>query len=57
MLVLTRLKGQKLYIGDNITVTVVDSRHGKTRLGIDAPDHIHIEREELRAKNKKDQSK
>ncbi|WP_373078656.1 carbon storage regulator [Zhongshania sp.] len=50
MLVLTRNKGQRIYIGDDITVTVVDQSGGKTRLGIEAPDDIHIERDEVRAR-------
>ena len=47
MLVLTRKLGEKIHIGDNITITVVDVKGGKIRLGIDAPDDVVIFRHEL----------
>lgn len=37
MLVLSRKLGEKIYIGDNICITVVDIDRGKIRLGIEAP--------------------
>ena len=41
MLVLSRKLGEKIYINDNICITVVDIDRGKIRLGIEAPrDHI-----------------
>ena len=36
MLVLTRKQGEVLQIGDHITVTIVDLRNGRVRIGIDA---------------------
>jgi carbon storage regulator len=47
MLVLSRKLGEKIYIGDNICITVVDIDRGKIRLGIDAPRDIPIYRQEL----------
>jgi len=47
MLVLSRKLGEKICIGDNITVTVVDIDRGKIRLGIEAPRDIPIYRNEL----------
>jgi carbon storage regulator len=47
MLVLTRKLGEKIYIGDNIVLTVVDIKGGKIRLGIDAPAEVPILRAEL----------
>lgn len=47
MLVLTRRPGQRIVIDDNIVVTVVSSKNGQVRLGIDAPPSVHIVREEL----------
>ena len=36
MLVLSRKLGEKIYINDNICITVVDIDRGKIRLGIDS---------------------
>jgi carbon storage regulator len=47
MLVLSRKLGEKIYIGDNICITVVDIDRGKIRLGIEAPRDVKIFREEL----------
>lgn len=48
MLVLTRRFNEAIHIGDDIRVVVVDVQGGKVRLGIEAPDHIRIDREEVR---------
>jgi carbon storage regulator len=47
MLVLSRKLGEKICIGDNIQITVVDVERGKIRLGIDAPRDVPIYRSEL----------
>lgn len=47
MLILSRKLGEKIYINDNITITVVDIDHGKIRLGIEAPRDVPILRQEL----------
>lgn len=47
MLVLTRKDGEKIIIGDGITITVVKSKNGQVRIGIDAPKGVKITREEL----------
>lgn len=47
MLVLSRKLGEKIYIGENICITVVDIDRGKIRLGIDAPRDVPIFRQEL----------
>lgn len=47
MLVLTRKLMEKLYIGDDICVTVVRIEGGQVRLGIDAPREISVVRAEL----------
>lgn len=47
MLVLTRKPGEKLAIGDGITVTLVELRGGRVRLGIEAPAHVRVLRAEL----------
>ena len=51
MLVLTRKLMEKLYIGDEICVTVVRLEGGQVRLGIDAPRQIPVVRAELRPKS------
>ena len=47
MLVLSRKLGEKIYIRDNICITVVDIDRGKIRLGIEAPREVPIFRKEL----------
>ena len=48
MLVLSRKVGERLWIGDNISVTVVRVAGGGVRLGIEAPDDLPVVREELK---------
>jgi carbon storage regulator len=48
MLVLTRKLLEKLYIGDDICVTVVRVEGGQVRLGVDAPRSVPVLRGELR---------
>jgi carbon storage regulator len=47
MLVLSRKPGQKLHIGDNITITVLEVHGRVMRLGIEAPHSVRILRAEL----------
>ena len=47
MLVLSRKPGEKVVIGDGITVTVVEVKGNRIRVGIDAPDQVRILRAEL----------
>ncbi|SPT71065.1 Carbon storage regulator homolog [Anaerobiospirillum thomasii] len=44
MLVISQKKGQKLRIGGDITVTIIDAKQGKVKLGIEAPASISVER-------------
>lgn len=50
MLVLTRKEGEKVRIGDDIVVTVVDIDRNRIRLGIEAPRDISVNREEVTAR-------
>lgn len=47
MLVLSRKCGEKVVIGDQIVVTVTQVRHGKVKIGIEAPKNVSIVRGEL----------
>ncbi len=47
MLVLTRKLMEKLFIGEDICVTVVRLEGGQVRLGIDAPREVAVVRAEL----------
>jgi carbon storage regulator len=47
VLVLSRKVGERILIGDKISVTVVKVGHGGVRIGIDAPVEMAVVREEL----------
>jgi carbon storage regulator len=47
MLVLSRKLGEKIHIGADIVVTVVEVRGNHVRLAVEAPDDVRILRQEL----------
>lgn len=47
MLVLSRQRDESIIIGDDIVLTVVDIRGDKVRLGISAPKHVPVHRQEV----------
>lgn len=47
MLVLSRHRDESIIIGDDITVTIVDIRGDKVRIGIEAPAKITVHRQEV----------
>jgi carbon storage regulator len=47
MLVLTRQQNQRIIIGDDIVITLVQIQGSKVRIGIEAPQEVDIRREEL----------
>ena len=49
MLVLSRKSTERIQIGDNVVVTVLEIRGNKVRIGIDAPKEIHVLRSELKS--------
>jgi carbon storage regulator len=49
MLVLTRKIGERIHIGNDVVITVVKVEGQRTRIGIDAPHHMPIWRQELKA--------
>jgi len=47
MLVLSRKVGEKIVIGDNITITINRIAGNRVTVGVDAPGNVHILRGEL----------
>lgn len=48
MLVLMRKPSESIKIGRDVTVTVLNVQGSKVRIGITAPKHLRVDREELR---------
>ncbi|MCX8043187.1 MAG: carbon storage regulator CsrA [Desulfobacterota bacterium] len=47
MLVLTRKVGERIQIGDDITITIMDIKGKQVRVGIEAPAQVKVHREEI----------
>ncbi len=47
MLVMTRRIGEKIIIGSDITITILDVQGNQVRIGIDAPRNVAVHREEI----------
>ncbi len=47
MLILSRRVGEKITIGDEVTVTVLGVKGRQIRIGIAAPKHVGVHREEI----------
>lgn len=54
MLILTRRAGEKIFIGDDIGITIIESSSGRVRIGIEAPKNTTILREELKLRDEKE---
>jgi carbon storage regulator len=48
MLVLTRKAGERIHIGTDITLTVLEIQGNRVRIGIEAPPRVALRRGELR---------
>ncbi|MFK7776574.1 MAG: carbon storage regulator CsrA [Gimesia sp.] len=47
MLVLTRRKDEEILINDNIVIKVLSVKGNRVRLGVEAPDHVQVNRAEV----------
>jgi carbon storage regulator len=56
VLILTRRIGEKIIIGDNVTVTVVGVKGAQVRVGIEAPRDVTVNREEIHQRILKEQT-
>ena len=56
MLILSRKKNEKIMIGDDISVSIIEIRGDQVRIGVDAPKTVKVFRQEvfdaIRAENK-----
>jgi len=47
MLILTRKLGEAITIGDQVQIKVLSIKGGQVRLGVEAPESVRINREEV----------
>lgn len=47
MLVLTRKLGERIQIGDDISVLIMEIKGRQVKIGIDAPSFVKVHREEI----------
>jgi len=47
MLILTRRLGETVIIGEDIQITVLGVKGNQARLGVSAPRHVSVHREEI----------
>jgi len=50
MLILTRKVGEAIVIDEHITVKLLEIKGGQIKLGVEAPSHIAVHREEILAR-------
>ena len=56
MLILSRLAGETVIIGNDIRIQVLSNKNGQVRIGIDAPRDVSVRREEIVGKSRPDQA-
>ena len=54
MLVLGRKRGESIIINSDITITVIDIRGDKIRIGIQAPENVPVDRLEVHEAKKRE---
>jgi carbon storage regulator len=47
MLILSRRTGESIRIGDEVMITVLQTKGGQVKIGIDAPRDVAVHREEI----------
>ncbi|HOJ52684.1 MAG TPA: carbon storage regulator CsrA [Syntrophales bacterium] len=47
MLILTRRLGEKVMIGDAVSITILEIRGNQVKIGIEAPREVPVHREEV----------
>ena len=47
MLVLSRKLGQSFHVGPDVRITIVKIDRNSVRIGIEAPDEVSVQREEI----------
>jgi carbon storage regulator len=47
MLILTRKLGENIRIGDKVKIIILEIKGGQVKLGIEAPPHVAVHREEI----------
>jgi carbon storage regulator len=47
MLILARKEGEAIVVADNVRIQILETKAGQVKLGIEAPGHITIHREEI----------
>lgn len=55
-LILSRKENERIMIGDNIVITLVEIRGDKARIGVTCPREIPVHREEVWLRIKQDES-
>jgi carbon storage regulator len=56
MLIVTRHAGERIMIGSDVTITILEVNGSQVRIGIDAPKSVAVHREEIfqRIKHERD---
>ena len=56
MLILTRRPGEQIVIAGNIRLTIVNIGPGRVKIGIEAPDNVRVDRQEVFEKIQQEQA-
>ena len=56
MLILTRRVGEKLMIGDDVSVVILGVKGNQVRIGVNAPKEVAVHREEIYEKIQAEQT-